>query len=154
MASVYVDDLLLDRCNDHGLWFDRGELARLVGGTPGKELDRLKSLLETAKAPEWVARREAERIAREEEAARAEEEARVKRDAAVKAALDAVERKKRQEAERLDLMNERDALTLQIETCVTRLKALREEIATDEEHLREMRSRLRLVQNQLAALDR
>ena len=153
MASVYVDDLLLDRCNDHGLWFDRGELARLVGGTPGKELEHLKSLLETAKTPDWVARREAERIALVEESARIAEQARVNREAAAKAAFDADERKKRQEAERADLTKQREELHQQIETVVGRLTKARETIASDEVLLREMRARLRTVQNQLAAMD-
>lgn len=157
MASVMVDELMLDRCPDHGLWFDRGELARLIGGTPAKELDRLKSILESTKAPAWVVeaqqRRETERRIREEELARAEAEASAKREAARQAAIDEEARKRREQASRIELHVERDELVQQIEAIGSRLQTMHESIASDEERLREMRARLRMVQNQLSALD-
>jgi Zn-finger nucleic acid-binding protein len=152
MAAVVVGDLLLDRCIDHGLWFDRGELARLVGGSAAKELDMIKKVLESAKTPEWVIADQQKREQRELEVRRAEAAAREKRDAEEKAARDEEVLRARNAQLHIELTNERSELERQADEIVGRLAAMRQTIHADEQRLVELRARLRIVESQLGSL--
>lgn len=66
MSSAMVDRVVIDRCRDHGLWLDRGELGRLMGTPttdPGGNADlaALRARLEAAETDleQLLARRDA-----------------------------------------------------------------------------------------------
>jgi Zn-finger nucleic acid-binding protein len=63
MTARMSGDVIVDQCQDHGVWLDRGELGRLMG-TPEGELEALRARL-LAIAPDLeqlVARREKWRV--------------------------------------------------------------------------------------------
>jgi Zn-finger nucleic acid-binding protein len=65
MAAIVASDMLIDRCIDHGVWLDAGELGRLLGAPEAEELQALyRHIAPNETMPELAARqaiREAER---------------------------------------------------------------------------------------------
>jgi len=47
MGARRVDGVIVDHCPAHGAWFDRGEIARLMG-SPGDDLEMLRGRIEIA----------------------------------------------------------------------------------------------------------
>jgi Zn-finger nucleic acid-binding protein len=161
MSTVSVGDLLLDRCVDHGLWLDRGELARLVGGSPLKELEWLKQVLSSDRRPtpaavtdEDVARQRAELEAyRADVAARQKrEEERAAHEQAAELARMKADDETRRQRRMAELRGIRDHARAEIEQLLADLRMYRETIATDEEKLAAARKRFRDADQELEAL--
>lgn len=161
MSTVTVGDLLLDRCVDHGLWLDRGELSRLVGGSAAKELEWLKEVLSSDRrpAPAALTDAEIERQRKELEAYRADVAARHKSEEERAAREEALEAKRlNEEAERhrqmrmAELRGIRDHARVEIEQLLADLRMYRETIATNEEKLAAARKRFRDADQELATL--
>jgi Zn-finger nucleic acid-binding protein len=154
MSTVTVGDLVLDRCVEHGLWLDRGELSRLVGGSPTKELDWLKDILSSDRRPEpaVVTDADVERQRNDLLAYREAVAARMKREAEAEAKLAKEEAERRKKLRMTELTAIRDQARTEIEQLLANLRMYRETIATEEEKLAAARKRFRESDQELAAL--
>jgi Zn-finger nucleic acid-binding protein len=90
MAARMANDVIVDQCGDHGLWLDRGELGRLMGGV-ADELGALRARLAViapdldqlvARREQWRADVEARRRATQDYRTALEDEHRRRREVA------------------------------------------------------------------------
>jgi Zn-finger nucleic acid-binding protein len=171
MTAEGVEGIIVDRCHAHGLWFDRGEVARLLGAT-GDDLAALRERLRIDEAD--LARLAEQRAGWQENADRKRQAAealalqrrqraglaRAERESAMRAELSAIA-EARTEAEararvaavgraRIEL---RDAGAAVAELERT-LQRQREELRVTETNLVAARARLRDATGDLEALER
>jgi Zn-finger nucleic acid-binding protein len=160
MSPMLVGDMLVDRCANHGVWLDHGELGRLIGAPNVVELEELYQRLKPgrdlpAALLEQRERRAAERVRRQRElddyrAKVAEERARI-------AAVAAAEHRRRIEelraAERKRLGELRVKADQEAAVAERELVALREQVRSAEGKLADARSRLVEADRLLEALD-
>ncbi len=170
MAALLCDDTLIDRCKEHGLWLDRGELGRLLGGT-GPELDELRVRVGgnehelaklSAKREAWRKGIDVQRTAAAEYAAwRAADQARQLAEAssaAARAVAEADAAKTKADYERAhlaalhELADRRDASLVAIAGLENRLGGLRAAVRVIESDLDVERIKLRGIDDQLAKL--
>jgi len=149
MAAIEVEGLLVDRCAQHGLWLDHGELGRLLGAPTVIELDELHRLLApNAPPPQALVDRRAARKAdvarrqRELDEYRAkvlDEQRRLEQERAALqrrvAAEEVAEQKKR-------LGELRDVARGEVATAERRLAVLREQVRAGETKLQAACDRL------------
>ncbi|HSK05321.1 MAG TPA: zf-TFIIB domain-containing protein [Kofleriaceae bacterium] len=170
MTAVQAGDVVVDRCAAHGLWVDRTELFRIMGGgDPGAagvspDLAALRAQLE-------VADTDLEQLARRRDAWRNDLAQRRKAAAEYRAWLEAEQRRRGEEAAVREVAaREREAAARERARAIQRLGEARREAAAEvarvesavimlREQLRDVeaeldgaRARLRALDDQLAAL--
>ena len=149
MSPVLTHGLLVDRCGDHGLWLDHGELGRLTGAPDIIELESFYQKLRPGAEipPQIVAHRERRQ---------AERDRRATEITAYRAKLDAEQQrakaeKIRVERERLETL--RDQASTDAAAREQELVALREQVRALESRLADARGRLLEVDRKLDALE-
>lgn len=178
MSAAMVGSLLIDRCARHGLWLDRGELGRLMQTSDqelvalAKRLHHSESVVDSvfrrrdelrdaeqrreqaslAQVALLAARREAaeraERLVRERERAVARGAAERSRIEAERSRAEAIRQQQRMEVREL-----RDRVQIRVTALERELVSVREELATKEQALREVRHQLATYDRELDALD-
>lgn len=181
LSAVTIGSLIADRCHSQGLWLDRGELGRLMGGSTADDRgdDDLAALRERLRASEGdleqllelrQARRaerdrraqlaaeyrdwlDAQQQRRRDQATRAEQEASTRRavEAAERALDDARRDHERTLARVREAQAEASAHVARMETEVAEQRAA---LHASEAKLEGARVRLRAIDDELAALER
>jgi Zn-finger nucleic acid-binding protein len=160
MSPMLVGDLLVDRCVNHGVWLDHGELGRLIGAPNVVELEELYARLKPggelpAALIEQRKRRQEERERRQRELDdyRAQVEAERARLLAEQAE---VQRKRLEElraAERTRLGVLRAKAEHDVDVAERELVGLRDQVRAAEGKLADARSRLLEADRLLHAVD-
>lgn len=159
MTPIQVDNFLVDRCYEHGVWLDAGELGRLLDAPHAIELEAFyERLRPDAELPPGLAEfrklREAEREKRmrETELERKNREAEAARIRAEREAALAAERARRAEEEArqraLDLRDQRAAIQTEYDETRKLVGARERELVTIRERVENRERELTAMKEQ------
>ena len=166
MSPRLANDMLVDRCPNHGAWLDHGELGRLIGAPnvveleaffervrPGRELPAgLIAQRERRQAERDRRQREIEEYRAKLEAERARAEAEQARLVAEQRAEEARVAEEKRAAERKRLVHVRTLAEHEVEASEKQLVGLREQVRVAEGTLADSRGRLLEIDRQLELL--
>jgi Zn-finger nucleic acid-binding protein len=178
MDAAIAGNVIIDRCSKHGMWLDRGELGRLMGGATDNDQgdDDLEALRQKLSAVEL----DLDAMIKRRETWRSDLELRRKAAIEYRSWLEAEERRRieaakartqrereRIEAERMRAEAEGERLRMvqrlgdarvqasaEVARFETQIIMLREQLRTNEAELEGARGRLRAIDDQLAAHER
>ncbi|HET9623291.1 MAG TPA: zf-TFIIB domain-containing protein [Kofleriaceae bacterium] len=162
MTARMANDVLVDQCPDHGLWLDRGELARLMGAAVddlaalrarlavvAPDLDKLVARREQWRA-DLEARRQASAAYRQ---AIADEHRRQRAIEQVAAPSEATQRRAARAAERTLAAHEVARLHAELATLDAQVQRLEHELAATRQRAAEAQRELDAARGKLAADD-
>jgi Zn-finger nucleic acid-binding protein len=160
MSPMLVGDLLVDRCPNHGVWLDHGELGRLIGAPSVVELEAFYERLKPGSElpPQLIEQRkrrqqERERRQRELDEYRAKIAAERERILAIERDEQTKRLEELRAAERKRLGELRGQADDEVDAAERVLVGLREQVRAAEGKLADARSRLLEADRLLEALD-